>query len=167
MRTVTGAGKVIGSIREGRGMETLGKELSPVMYQRLKQAYKGVKGEEGGMYPVIDTKEHTQVRLTGRQMLQRTIGPRTATELTETQRRQEKTAISKQRGDVLSRIVNAVVDGDMKSAQKLINQYHVMPTSRQIEEEVKRRATTRQVREMLKKPGKKEMFELQREGRIY
>ncbi len=165
--TATGIGKVASAIPEGKGMATLKKELTPVVYGRLKQAYLGVKNERGGQYPIMNAEGHVSSKVSGAELLQRTIGPKTATELEASRSLRDRASLIKERNAMTQEIVGAIVDKDYAKARELIAKYKVVPTKLQIENEMKRRQFTQDERNRMRKPGKNEAFMYQREGRIY
>jgi hypothetical protein len=165
--TLTGAIKVAQAAGEGKGIETLKKELTPVVYQRGKQTYEAIKGEQGGKYPIKNAQGYPSVKLTGGELIQRTIGPKTATEYKAQREMDQKISLQKERNQIVHEIVVAIADKDIEKARSLIKETGVMPTKLQVENEFKRRLLTRTERGHLKKPGKYEQFQYQKEGRIY
>lgn len=165
--TATSIGKIASGVSEGKGVKALTKELTPVVYQRGEQAVQAVAGEKGGKYPIYNTEGHLTTNLDARQLLQRTIGPRTAQEYKEGKLQEQKASLNEERKQIMNEIVNAIVDKDYKTARALIGEHKLVPTKEQIEQEIYRRNLTRMQRGHLKKPGKVQAFEYQKEGRIY
>jgi hypothetical protein len=165
--TATSIGKIASGVSEGKGMKTLTKELTPVVYQRGKQAVQAVAGEKGGKYPIYNTEGHLTTKLDAGQLVRRTLGPRTAQEYREGKLQEQKASLNEERKQIMNEIVNAIVDKDVKKARELINEHKIVPTKAQIENEIYRRNLTKTQRGHLKKPGKVQAFEYQKEGRIY
>jgi hypothetical protein len=166
--TITSAGRVAASIPEGKAGDTLKKELTPVVAARLVQAYDAVKGERGGKYPILSTTGHPTAKLTGRQLIQRTIGPKTETEHQGSLDYSRRTGLEVQRKDITREIIGKFLDGDVAGARSLVRSSGVMPSMEQIEAERMRRKFTRE--EIGKsKPARltrPQEYQLKKEGRL-
>jgi hypothetical protein len=165
--TATALMKVPEAVSEGKLGKLAAKELTPVVYQRGKQAVQAIQGEKGGKYPIYNTEGHLTTKLDAGQLLRRTLGPRTAQEYTEGKLMEQKTSLNKERTQIMNEIVNAIVDKDVKTARALMQEHKLVPTKEQITNEIYRRNLTKIQRGHLKKPGKVQSFEYQKEGRLY
>lgn len=161
---ISGAIKIAQKAGEGQGIEQLKKELTPVMYKRLKDAALAVKGKEGDEYPIFDTKGNRIYLLSGKQLLQRTLGPRTAKEHKENLIWKEEQNLEQERKEVLSEITTLLLDESDESIDKavdLMEKYEIAPTDKQLNDAMLRQLTTPEER---KKLGKKEEYQVLREG---
>lgn len=166
--TATGAVKVVQAIPEGKAMQTLKQELTPVMANRLIQAGKAVAGEKNGQYPIISSRtDRPLVRLTGRQLAQRTLGPQTATERTVYLNRDRKASLEKDRKAITREIIDKFLSGDLKGAKGLAKETGVFPTNQQIEAARMARKFTKEEIRKTRRPGKAELYEFRKEGRTY
>ena len=165
--TATGASKVAASIRKGRGFQTLKRELTPVQWKRFSQAYDALKNRKGNKYPIYDSRKHLMYYVTSKELAMRTVGPRPAKESKQWIEYQKGQLLEQERGEVLQDIINAMVDGNSKKANKLMNRYQIEPTDQAIEAEILKRKLTRKERKSLKDFGKPEEYQYQREGKTY
>jgi hypothetical protein len=165
--TVMGAGKVVNAIPEGKAMETLGRELTPVMARRGIQAVEAVRGERGGKYPIMSSSGRPTALLTARELIQRTIGPRTETEHQASLNYERRISLEKQRQEIQREIIDKVIKGDMAGARALAKESRIFPTMKQVEEEKIKRRFTREEIAKTKKPTKAHIYQLQKEGKIY
>ena len=152
------------SAKKGKALETLGKELTPVMAKRVVQAYKAVRDKRGDLYPMKNVNGHIMYYLTSKELVTRTIGPRPSRESREYLEWKKASMLEQERKEVLQDIKRAIVDDDMDTANKLINKYQVVPTTEAIENEILKRNLSREERAALKPPGKKKEYQEQREG---
>jgi len=162
--TVSGLMRIIDNAKEGRGMEALGKELTPVVVERTRQAYKAVTNEHDGAYPIYNRNNELMYYLTGKQLLMRSVGPRPATESKQYTNWMEDDLLSKERVAILRDITRAIVDGDNKTANKLIGQYGIVPSEEAVANEVMRRELPSETRRELRKSNKQREYEISREG---
>ena len=162
--TVSGALAIADAADQGKGIEQLKKELTPVMVRRLAQTYKGIKHGAQGEYPIYDDKGHLIYSATGRQLLQRTVGPRPAEELHRSQDIEARRNLEQEMAEVMFAITEAFIEGDVDKVADLVTKYGIMPTDKMIENEIKRRELTEEER---KEFGKEEMYQMMREGRTY
>ena len=167
---VSGAISVGKAISQGKGIEQLVKEITPVMWDRFKQAYKAIKNREGSEYPIYDKQDHMKYRLNARQLAQRTIGPRSEKEHRESLKfreernlEQERTEITK---EIAKKLAEGVLDDDeaaIDEAAEMIVKYGIELGDEQLENEITARLTTKEERT---EPGKKETYQLLREGEM-
>jgi len=149
---------------QGKGMQQLGKELEPIMAARLREAYTAVRDSSDGEYPVKDTKGHLKYRLTGKQLLQRTIGPKTAEEKRVSLNYGKARNLELERREVLNEMTVAIIEGDDDTLIDLATKYKIVPTDEQIMNELKRRNMTL---EEMGRSRKQMEYQLDREGEIY
>jgi hypothetical protein len=161
--------KVGQALPKGRGTEQLIQEITPVMWNRLKQAYKAVKEGGEGEYPIFNEREK-KYNLTGRQLIQRTVGPRSAYEYEQEMKVGQAKNLEQERTEIQQEIVKMFVDykmdGDEEVLDKivdLIDKYGdaVKPSDAAIKNEEARRLLTKEERV---KPGRKEVYQIMREG---
>jgi len=157
--------KIAEGIPEGKGTANLVKELTPVAGKRAYQAYQAVKEGENGEYPLKDSSGHPYQRINARQLIQRTIGPKTQTESKSYLEHRAAVTLEQERKEILKDITNAILDGKDDKAETLMNQYGIKPTREQVRNEAIKRVTT--APERRNNIGKKEKFQYQQEGRIY
>ena len=157
-------------MKQGKGTEQTIKELTQVMWDRLKQAYQGIKNREGQEYPIYDDKGHMKYRLNARQLAQRTIGPRSEKERKESLEVREERNLEQERmeitRDIASKFAEGVLNDDealIDEAAELITKYNIDIESKQLKNEIAARITTKKERT---KPGKKETYQLLREGEM-
>jgi hypothetical protein len=162
--TVTSTSKVVRAAGSGKGFAQLKKELTPVMYNRLKQAYQAFKDRGGEEYPIYNTKGELSYNLTGRQLAQRTLGPRTYTEKKSSLEDEKIRNLELERKEVLADMVKAIISDDDKTLIELVEMYGILPTSGMVEYARSRKYLTRKE---LKKAGKQEEYQILREGKIY
>jgi hypothetical protein len=156
--------KIGSKIKEGTAMEQAVKEITPVMWTKLKQAYKGIKDEEGGEFPIYNSKDHVLYRLNARQLAQRTLGPRTEKERVEGIKYEESTNLEQERKAVVSEITNLILKGDDKSVDEAVDlmiKYEILPSNDQLINEIMARNLTK---EEQVKIGEKELYQIKREG---
>lgn len=166
--TVTSAMKIAGAIPEGKGAEALKTELMPVVAKRGIQAYEAVKGEKGGKYPIMSQSGHPSVKLTGRELIQRTIGPRTETERKTSQDIRVKSSLEKDRKAITHDIIKMYIDGDIKGAKALVKESGIIPTPKQIDDERMKQKYTREETAKLKaRLTKSQEYQLRKEGKVY
>lgn len=101
--------------------------------------------------------------LTSKELALRTVGPRPARESKEYLKWKKESLLEQERQEVLHDIVNAIVDGNTSKANKLIDKYQVVPSGKQIENEILKRKLSREERGMIKKSGAKDVYRMQRE----
>jgi len=165
--TVTGAGKVIAAIPEGKAGATLGRELSPVIGRRVMQAYDAGQGERGGKYPILSTTGHPTAMLSARQLIQRTIGPKTETEHQASLDYSRRTGLENQRQDIQNEIIGKFLDGDVAGARALVRASGVIPSMKQIEDErMKRRFTREEIGKSKARLTKPREYQMRKEGRV-
>ncbi|MFA5037581.1 MAG: hypothetical protein WC479_10460, partial [Candidatus Izemoplasmatales bacterium] len=161
--------KIGQALPKGRGTEQLIQEITPVMWNRLKQAYKAVKEGGEGEYPIFNEREK-KYNLTGRQLIQRTLGPRSAYEYEQEMKVGQAKNLEQERTEIQQEIVKMFVDyktnGDEEALDKivdLIDKYGdaVKPSDAAIKNEEARRLLTKEERV---KPGRKEVYQIMREG---
>lgn len=161
---VSSAYKVAKATAKGEGLEQTAKELTPVIVNRLKQAYDSYKNRRDGKYPVYDTKNHLVYRANARQVVQRTLGPKVYEESKNSKNQEKSINLELERTEVISDMVKAILDNDFQKAAKLGTKYGVNPSSKQVKNELVARLLTRAERT---KPGKKEAYQIQREGQMF
>jgi hypothetical protein len=149
---------------QGKGMQQLGKELMPIMAARLIEAYTAVRDSSDGEYPVKDTKGHLKYRLTGKQLFQRTFGPKTAEEKRVSLNYSKARNLELERREVLNEMTVAIIEGDDDTLIDLATKYKIVPTDEQIMNELKRRNMTL---EEMGRSRKQMEYQLNREGEIY
>ena len=162
--TASSALKIADKIQEGKGFEQFKKEVSPVVWRRVSQAYDAVKGKRDDLYPIKNDSGKIMYFLTGRQLIQRTIGPMTATEKEEYLDSRREALLEQERTGVLHEISAAIVDGDQEKVKGLVVKYQIVPSDQMIETEALERVTTR--RERSGNVGVKKQYQFQREGRL-
>ncbi len=162
--TASSAIKIADKIQEGKGFEQFRKEVSPVVWRRVSQAYDAAKGNRDDLYPIKNDNGEIMYFLKGRQLIQRTIGPMTATEKEEYLDNRREALLEQERTGVLHEISSAIVDGDQEKVKALVGKYQIVPSDQMIENEALRRVTTRQERRG--RVGVKEQYQFQREGRL-
>lgn len=160
----TGVLNVVSAIGKGEGVEQLGKELTPVVARRLEQFYDAINNKQGDKYPIFDYNGDLMYRLTLRQLLQRTLGPRTAKEHTKSGEYEAGTLLEQERLQLREDVRDKLIKGDKEGAKKLTKKYGEFPTPNAITNKLLRRKFTR---EELRKPGPRELYQLNREGRTY
>jgi hypothetical protein len=166
--TVTGAGKVISAIPEGKAGATLINELTPVMAKRGIQAVQAVKGEQGGKYPILSASGRPSAKLTAGQLIQRTIGPRTETEHKASLDYERRTGLEKQRQQIQREIIDKFLNGDVAGARKLAQESKIVPTMKQIEDEkLKRRFTREEIGKSKGHLTKPQTYQLHKQGERY
>lgn len=155
---------------QGKGLEQLVKEVTPIMWSRAKQAYKAIKEREGSEYPIFDAKDHMSYRLNARQLAQRTLGPRSEKEHKESLKVREERNLEQERieitKDIAKKFAEGVLNNDesaIDEAVDLIVKYGIDIGDKQLENEVAARLTTKEERT---EPGKKETYQLLREGEM-
>ena len=122
--TVSGAMKVINkAITEDKGIDQLGKELTPVMVTRLMQYYDALKKGKNaqGKYTVKGSTGKANYKLTLRQLNQRTFGPKTALEGEIQQQYGIKKGFKIERTSGIQDVMDALVSGDKKAIDKAVN----------------------------------------------
>lgn len=164
--SVSGALKVAEAVGKGHGWEQLKKELRPVQYKRIVDAYKAVINRRDELYPMHDRRGHVMYFLTAPQLATRTFGPRTGKESQQYTDWRRSSLLEKERQEVLRDITRAIVDDDTKKANQLIEKYKIFPTDKAIEKEALRRKATREELGRLDVPGKRDLWQLRREGQI-
>jgi hypothetical protein len=162
--TASSAMKVADKIQEGKGFEQFKKEVSPVMWRRFSQVYDAVKGKRDNLYPIKNDNGEIMYFLTGRQVIQRTIGPMTATEKEEYLNSRREALLEQERTGILHEISAAIVEGDPEKAKGLVGKYQIVPSDQMIENESLKRVTTRHERR--RNVGVKQQYQFQREGRL-
>lgn len=171
--TVSSAVKVASSFSEGKGLATLAKELTPIMATRTSQLIKGVSNKDArGTYPVYNDRGEPTVRLTGPQLVQRTIGPRTFTETSKVLTDRRARLLEEERTSVKHEILDLLTDGKYKDARDVMRKYGVVPSDQEINNAFMRKKFTRSEleRERLEKSRtlpQKYQYQMHREGRLY
>jgi SOS response regulatory protein OraA/RecX len=145
-------------------LKKLKQEVTPIMYTRIKQAYEAIKDRTGNVYPTKNEDGEVVYKLTGRQLLQRTIGPKTAHEQKVQEDREAKANLAKEKKEVIDEISDAMIEGDAKKIDKLIDKYRIIPSPDSLGRRILEKDYTK---EELRKPGKAEVYEMMREGRTY
>lgn len=161
--------KVIEKAKESRGLEALGKELSPVMTNRMVQTYKAITkrhvDKEGkGLYPIYNQDKQLMYYLTGKQLLMRSIGPRSATETKQYVDFRKDYLLDKEHQDILRDITRAIIDGNDKKANLLINKYGLVPSEKALVNEALRRELPYEERREINKTQRQREWETIREG---
>lgn len=164
--TASGAIKVVGAISEGKVWQTIKRETSPVIYNRIKQAYEAVVNETEGKYPIMSGEGYPQYTLTGKQLAQRTLGPMSHREKEAYLTREKESLLEKERQGVIHDITRAIVDNDITKANRLINKYQVVPSPEMIQNEVVRRVVPYEERKGAEKIGPRQIYQIQREGEL-
>lgn len=153
-----------------KGVEAVKRELTPVQGKRIAQAYNAIKNRKGDLYPMHDRKGHVMFYLTSKELATRTLGPRPSKESKEYQDWKRASLLEQERREVLEDVVRAIVDDDMDTANKLIDKYQVVPTRKQIDNEIQKRGLSRKERDAIRKTGKlgkRKEYQLQREGESF
>lgn len=155
---------------QGKGLEQLVKEVTPIMWSRAKQAYKAIKEREGSEYPIFDAKDHMSYRLNARQLAQRTLGPRSEKEHKESLKVREERNLEQERieitKDIAKKFAEGVLNNDesaIDEAVDLIVKYGIDIGDKQLENEIAARLMTKEERT---EPGKKETYQILREGEM-
>lgn len=167
---VSSAVKVGVGATEGKGLKTLGKELTPVIGSRIRQAYLAIKNEEGGEYPIYGDNDDVKYKLNARQLAQRTLGPKTEKERVESVKYEEERNLEQERKEVTTEAValmaKGVTEGDDKAindAVDLMVKYGIDASSEAIINKIVNHILTK---EEQGKVGAKEKYQLQREGEM-
>jgi len=163
--TASGLLKVIEGAQKGVGMQALGKELTPILVDRTVQAYKAViKRNNKNMYPMYSKNGDLMYYLTGKQLLMRSVGPKSYTETEKYTGWKEDQLLDQDLKSILRDTTRAIVDGDNKKANMLINKYGVIPSEQGIANEVLRRELPYEERRVINKTRRQEEFESMMEG---
>ena len=161
--TATGAIKVADAFTRGKGWKAIKKEITPIQFKRMSAAYKAVMNKQGDLYPIYDSNKHLMYYITAKELTERTFGPRPARESELYVEWQRKRLFQDEYKELVQDAVNAIVDGNDKEFDSLVDKYGVVPTDEQILAEIQRRELSQQERESLKSIGKKERYRLERE----
>jgi len=162
--TVSSALTIAEKAKEGKGVEQLGKELTPIMATRLAQAYKAVRDGYEGKYPIYDSQGHIRYYATGGQVLQRTVGPRPAEEYEASKAYEAKKNLRLEKTEVLKDMTDAFLSNDDETLIKLYERFGIMPSDKQIMAEQEKRNLSEEER---RRYGAEEQYQLLREGTIY
>ncbi len=173
--TATGVAKIIEQFGKGKGKEQIVKELTPVVVSRLKQAYDAVKTKEDDekLYTIRSSNKNAIYKLTKRQLIQRTIGPKTAYEGKIQKNYLKARNLELERTQGLKEVIDAIISGDQDRTTKAIksNKDAVLLMlavpgllDRMVEQELLRRKYTRKERS---KVNTKEKFQLLKEGETF
>jgi hypothetical protein len=163
--TATGLMSVIEGMQEGEGMAAIKKELSPVLVKRTMQAYKAVVNKnKDNLYPMYNDDKQLMYYLTGKQLLMRSVGPRSYTETKQFTDWKANYLLSQEQQLILHDITRAIVDGDNKKANKLITKYGLVPSEKAVANEVLRRELPQETRREISKTERQRQFESYREG---
>ncbi|MBW2370745.1 MAG: hypothetical protein JRH15_22975, partial [Deltaproteobacteria bacterium] len=165
--SVSGAAKVLRAMGQGRGWDQFKKEITPVQLKRFAQGFKALKNRKGKMYPMYSGRGHLMYYVTKKELVMRTIGPRLARESKEYKDWRAASLLEQERREVLRDITVAIVENDNDTANKLINKYSIVPTPKQIENEILKRELSREERDSMKEPGVVDLWQIQREGELY
>jgi hypothetical protein len=141
---VSSAVKVSGQISGGKALQQLRKEITPIIGSRIKQAYLAIKNEEDGEYPIYNSQGHLMYRLNARQMMQRTLGPKTVEESKSFKDYESSRNLEQERKEVIKEIVNAILDEDTDKAEKLMEEYEIAPSDQAIDNEIIARKLTKE-----------------------
>jgi DNA polymerase III delta prime subunit len=136
---VSGVSNIYQKAKEGKGSTQAIKEITPIMYQRVKQAIDAVKNEKDNMYPVKDSYGHVMYYVSKRQLIQRTIGPKTAMEGESYKEYEANKNLEYERTDILRDMTNSILDGDKDRVKELVKKYHIFPSDRMINNELMNR----------------------------
>lgn len=162
--TVTGMMKVAEGVGEGRGMRALEKELSPVMFSRAKQVWKAIEGRKGSMYPMFSQDGSLMYYLTGKQLLMRSVGPKSNTESLSYLQWKADELLDQDMKGILRDVTRAVVDGDTEKSNRLINKYGIVPSEESIVNEIMRRELPYEDRRAIRKNKRQIEFEALTQG---
>lgn len=160
--TAMGLKNVAEGIVKGETGKALKKELTPVVYTRGKQAVRAITNEQDGKYPLISENNRPYIHLTAEQLLRRTLGPKTQTESEAFLNYKRKQGLEQQRIEITREIMDKVFTGDKDGAKRLAQETGVVPTFQQFKNEMIRRKLTPDQIQRMKKPGKKELYQLQK-----
>ena len=166
---VGGVLSIVEQAKKGKGLKQLKKELTPIVLTRITQAYEAVQNEKDGKYPIYNAEDDVMYKLTARQLLQRTIGPKTAKERASMIKYFSDTALDKERQEISNEVRDLFIAGDISGAARLVNKYGeaVIPTDAALEAKEAKHYFTREERESFKEPGKNEPYKLMRsKGKI-
>jgi len=121
--TASGMLEVGKAVGKDKGLEQLGKELTPVMVSRLLQAYKAVKSKRKSdkLYTVHGTTGNAIYKLSKKQLLQRTLGPKTAVEGKTSREYDIAQGFKLERASGMKDVIDALVSGDKKALTKAVN----------------------------------------------
>lgn len=137
------------------------KHLAPTMGVRMEQAYESITNKDlapKGQYPIFSPEGEQKYTLSGKELLQRTVGPKPARE-TAIQREHEGKGKAKFEMIELSHdIANLIVMGEMDKAISLMQKYPLAVPSREtILEALKRRHIPESTRDKME-TGKSRVY---------
>jgi len=162
--TVTGAYKTFKAMSKGYGWKQLKKELTPVQYKRMRQAWLGLQKREGDLFPIYNTDNHLMYRVTARELLQRTFGPAPAKEGKNYEKWLKDRLFEQEHNGIIRDMVQAIAGGNAEKFESLVEKYGIVPTDEQIVNEIYRRNLTLEEREALEPFDKRKIYQMQREG---
>jgi hypothetical protein len=160
--------KIAAASKEGQAIETLKKELMPVVGSRVRQTYLALKNAEGGEYPIYNDKGKLMYKLTADQLMRRFFFSRTGFEYRRGEKFREEKALKEQyrdvSGEVTKQMTDAILNDDdkaMNEALELAEKYDVEPDPVKIQKELYYRMLTEEERKVI---GKDELYQIMREG---
>ncbi len=158
---------------KGKGLEQAVKEVTPVMYDRVKKAVRAVQESKDGEYPIFsENGRERKYNLTARQLAQTTLGPRTELERQKSLEPRDERNLEQERLEIQDEIVKLFVDykrdkdeDKLSKIIELIDKYGeaVKPSDEAIKNEEYKREFTREERQKI---GKKEKYQIMREGEL-
>ncbi|MBU0959710.1 MAG: hypothetical protein KKB31_07225, partial [Nanoarchaeota archaeon] len=153
--------------KDRSGLKALIKEVAPVQGWRLYQAYEGAVKRQGEMYPILGSDGKPIYYLTKKELIQRTVGPRTKKEYDEQFDRMVKVERKEERRIKLGNILKAFAKGKPAIGTELIQKYGLAPTPEQIIEAIAGGNMSRKQRELLFEGVSKDViYFMQREEEV-
>jgi hypothetical protein len=164
---VTGAVKVWEGSQKGEGMKALAKEVTPVMLDRAA-AFLNAKQRPNGTWVLSGQNNNALYNLTTKQLVQRTLGPKSAEETRVQRKFKEDSLLSGEKTRGTKAVVDALLSGDKEKFRKEFNANReamlvIMSQKgmfeKMVEAEIMNRKFTKEEKEMFrKKPSPGQMF---------
>ena len=142
------------AIDRGEGGKTLLKDLNFVQFNKMLQAYEGIKEGRPGAYPLFTGSGDMKVELTGPELFVETFGPKLAKTSKEHKESSADRAAKKEFEQIKKEIIQLRKKGKDEEADKLEDKYPLaVPSEQALENAQFRRMFPAKFRRMLEEGG--------------
>jgi len=148
---VVGALQWWDAVGEGRGLQELGRQLTPVQMQKIGKLFKAIehkkKMKNGEFkYPVFDRRDNRTMELSFWELMSEVFGPRTVEGAKQWKQWKLDTEKRKEYVRLQEQVVSALIDRDVKKASKILREHGIEVEGEALENEVIRRSLTSELR---------------------